>query len=126
MAVTLEANARNAAADGVVDLLDGGSVEFQTAASAVASTVTLQTPAFGAASAGVATMNGTPNDASATGDGDAVTKAIWDTSGAAKVFECTVSNSAGSGDIKFSTTDDVIDPGDDVTLSSFTYTQPAS
>ena len=50
MAVTLETVARNAACNAVVDLLDGGTIEFQTSGDVEVATLTFGTPAFGSVS----------------------------------------------------------------------------
>lgn len=121
MAITLETTARNAACDAVVDLLDGGTVEFQTSGDAEVATLTLGTPAFGAAAVGVATANAITSDTNATGG--TITKAVFKTSGAAAVFTATVTVTSGGGDIELSSV--VIGAGDTVALSSYTHTQPA-
>jgi len=122
MAVTLETVARNAASDAVVDLLDGGTIELQTSADVEVATLTLGTPAFGAASSGTATANAITEDSSATGG--TIAKAVFKTSGAAAVFTATVTATGGGGDIELSSLD--IGAGDTVSLTSYTHTQPAS
>lgn len=121
MAITLEDIARNAACNAVVDQLDGGTIEFQTVASAEVATLTLGTPAFGAAAAGVAAANAITSDPSATGG--TITKAVFKTSGAAPVFTATVSLPAGGGDIELSSV--TIGATDIVSMSAYTHTQPA-
>ena len=121
MTVTLETVARNAACDAVVDLLDGGTIEFQTAASAEVATLTLGTPAFGAASVGVATANAIGSDTSATGG--TITKAVFKTSLAAAVFTVTTTITGSGGTIELTSV--AIGVGDTVALSSYTHTQPA-
>lgn len=120
MAVTLETNARNAAADAVVDLLDGGTIQLQTSGGTEVATLTFGTPAFGAAATGVATANSITSDTSATGG--TVTKAAFYTSGAAKVMECAVGTSGS--DINMDST--TVSAGVTVAITSLTYTQPAS
>ncbi len=88
---TLETVARNAAADAVVDQLDGGNLVFRTAGDVAVATLPFGTPAFGAASVGVATANAITTDASAVGG--TTTKATWETSGAATVLTSTVGTS---------------------------------
>lgn len=122
MATTLETVARNAACDAVVDLLDGGTIEFQTSADAEVATLTLGTPAFGAAATGVATANAITEDSSATGG--TIAKAVFKTSGAASVFTVSVTATGGGGDIELSSLD--IGAGDTVEITSYTHTQPAS
>ncbi len=120
MATTLSTNARNASADGVVDLLDGGTIQLQTSGNVEVATLTFGTPAFGAASSGVATANSITSDSSATGG--TVTKAKFYTSGAAQVLECAVGTSGS--DINLDST--TISAGVTVAITSLTYTQPAS
>lgn len=122
MAVTLETVARNAACDAVVDLLDGGTIEFQTSADAEVATLTLGTPAFDAASNGTATANAITSDDDATGG--TITKAVFKTSADAAVFTVTVSATGEGGTIELTSVE--IGAGDTVTLSSYTHTQPAT
>lgn len=121
MAITLENNARSAACDAVVDLLDGGTIEFQTAGNAEVATLTFGTPAFGAASNGVATANAITSDTDATGG--TITKAVFKTSAAAAVFTASVTATSGGGDIELSSV--AIGAGDTVSMSAYTHTQPA-
>ncbi|HEV8034589.1 hypothetical protein [Yoonia sp.] len=121
MAVVLETVARNAACDAVVDQLDGGTIQFQTSADAEVATLTLGTPAFGAALNGTATANAITADSSAAGG--AITKAVFRTSAAAPVFTVSVTATGGGGDIELSSL--TIGAGDTVSMSSYTHTQPA-
>lgn len=121
MAVVLEATARNAAADAVVDLLDGGTIVFQTAGSVEVATLTLGTPAFGASVAGTATANAITSDTSATGG--TIAKAVFRTSAAASLFTVSVTATGGGGDIELSSL--TVGAGDTVSMSSYTHTQPA-
>lgn len=106
MAITLETNARNAAADAITALCDvsgPGDIQIATAAFAsILATVPLSATAYGAAAAGVATLAGTPlSDASADASG---TAAVWrarDGVGT-EVFNGPVAL-AGGGDINLST-----------------------
>lgn len=129
MAITLTNNARSAACDGIVDLIDAGAgagtIEIKSAASTVAgtnevATLTFSDPAFGAASNGVATASAITSDTSATG-GTAGFFTVFDSNNAA-VFQGTVSTSGA--DLNLSSTS--IGVGDTVSISSFTATMPAS
>lgn len=129
MTTTLTANARNAAANAVVGLIDAGAgagtVELKTAASTVqgtneVATLTFSDPAFGAAAAGVATANAITSDTSATG-GVATAFTVFDSDGNA-VFEGGVATSGA--EMTISSTN--VGAGDTVSISSFTYTQPAA
>jgi hypothetical protein len=120
MAITLENNARNAAADAVCALLDGGTIEFQTSANAEVATVTFGTPAFGAASSGTATANAITADSSTTGG--TITKFVAKASGGAAVFTGT----AGTSGSDINLTSVVLAAGERLEVDSFTYTQPAS
>jgi hypothetical protein len=123
MAVTLEAAARNAACNAVVDLLDGGTIEFQTSGNAEVATLGLGTPAFGNASTGTATANAITSDTDATGNASPITKAVFKTSASAALFTVSVTATGGGGDIQLSSVN--ISPGDTVSVSSYTHTQPA-
>ena len=120
MATTLETNARNAAANGVVDLLDSGTIQLQTSGDVEVATLTFGATAFGAASTGVATANAITSDSSATGG--TATKAKFYTSGAALVMACAVGTSGS--DINLD--NNVIGAGVSVAITALTYTQPAS
>lgn len=134
MTATLQDIARNAAADAVVDLLDGGTVQFRDAAEAVVGTIGLGTPAFGAAGAvgpagagsepaspGSAYMNATTPDPAA--NGGPVTHAVFRNSAAAEVFRVSVSDTGGGGGIIL---DELSFTGSELRFDQFTYTQPAS
>lgn len=120
MAVTLTTTARNAACDAVVDLLDGGTMEFQTSGGTEVATLTFGSPAFGAAATGVATANAVTSDTSATGG--TTTKCKFKTSGATEILECSVGTSGA--DINLD--NNVVSAGVTVAITSLTYTQPAA
>ena len=130
MSVTHETAVRNGIADYVCDLIDTGTaspnlgyIEFQTAASAEAATLTFANPAFGAAAAGTATANTITSDATATG-GEVTKFVIYDSDGTALVNGSVTATSASpQGDITLSST--TIGAGDTVSLSSLTYSAPA-
>lgn len=120
MAITLEANARNAACNAIAALHNSGTLVFQTSASAEVATVTFGATAFGAAASGVATANAITADSSATGG--TTTKFVTKTSAAATILTGTVGTSGT--DIVIDNT--VVSAGVTVDLTSFTITVPAS
>ncbi len=128
MALTLSNAARSAAADGVVDLIDNsgpGNVEFRTGSTPGSGTIlveiTFANPAFGGASNGVASVSGTPS-ANAVADGEAGCFEIRDGLDAV-VMSGLVGDGAG-GEITFD--DATVVNGATITITSLTYTQPAS
>jgi len=128
---------RNVLANAFVDTLDGGSLKIYDATGGVPADVTvaitgqvllvdinpLPTPAFGAAAAGVASLSGVWSDASANASGTAAFFRLV-TSGAVEHLQGTVTGVGGGGEIELSNV--VIGITDVVTMSTFTYTQPAS
>jgi hypothetical protein len=122
---TLEIIAQNAAVEAVTDLVDGGTVEFQTAANVMVATLGLGAPAFGAAANGTVTANAVTPDTNTTGNASPVTKAVFKTSGGATVWTVdVVEGTPGAGQIGLSST--VFNDGDEAKLLSYTHTQPAS
>ena len=118
----------NAAADAVVDQADGGSVRIYdgtqptNADTAVGAQVLLAelplgTPAFGAASAGVATANAITDDSSANATGTASWFRVV-TSGAAALWDGSVGTSGA--DLNLDSVSIVA--GGTVSISSFTFT----
>jgi hypothetical protein len=122
MAVTLETEARNAACDAIVDLLDAGTIEFQTSGGVEVATCTFGTPAFGAAAIGVATANAITSDATATGG--TIAKAVINTSVPAVLMTCSVTVTGDGGD--FTGASLTIGAGDTVNVTALTMTMPAS
>lgn len=126
MAVTISTAARNAAADGVVDLVDGGAgagkLIFETGVPAEVATLPMSDPAFGAASTGVATANSITDDTSATGG--TTTQFSLQDSDSVEILTGSVTATSGGGDIELSST--VIGVGDTVSVSSLTVTMPAT
>ena len=132
MAITLSAAANtasiNAACDAIVDLVDvsgPGTIQLQTAADAEVATLTFSNPAFGAAAAGTATANAITNDSSATGSASPVTKFRVFDGAATEIWNGTVTEVSGGGDIEISdgTVDGnvIIDAGAIVSLTSITF-----
>lgn len=127
MVLTLATAARNAAADAVVDLLDAGAADpagdlviYDGATPLV--TIPFNNPAFGAAAAGVATMDNTPQPsatAGATGTADNCEFRDRD-----NTVVMTGAVSTAGAEVNLNTTS--ITSGDTVTITDGTYTQPAS
>jgi hypothetical protein len=125
--------AASAAADAVVDLVDGGAgagllriydgTQAATADTAIGAQVllaelTFSDPAFGAASNGVATASAITADPSANATGTATWFRAVTSTGTA-VFDGTVGTSGA--DLNLNTTSIVA--GAEVSVTSFTYTQ---
>jgi hypothetical protein len=122
-----ETNARNAANDARAALLNGGRIDFTTAADAVLiSFDPLPNPAFGASSVGVATLDNSPvleETATATGT---VAKAKGYTSGGALVWTEDVSTvAAGTGTWQIISTSIVSGQVYQIDTAGYTLTQPA-
>lgn len=131
---TLETSARNAAANGVVDLLDSGSTNsagkmiLKNQSGTQFGAIDLENPAFGASATGVATMN------QGSGKSCTTTNAFDFTSsdGTAEfldrdenvIFTVSLGGTDNSGEIDLDA--DSGASGDTVSITSFTYTQPAS
>lgn len=136
MAIRLSTASRNAAADAVVDLVDGGAgagtLKIYTGSpgatadsdpgGTLLATVAFADPAFGAASAGTATATD-PAAVTGVAAGTAGCFIVEDSTGA-NVFDGTVTATGGGGDLTLSTT--TISVGVTVDITSFTLTQPAS
>ncbi len=138
MAESFSVAARNAAANAVTALIDGGSgagtiairsgakpATPETAASGtLLVTLTLNDPSFSPAASGVAAGDVTPPPA---GTGVAAGTAGWariaDSTGAA-VLDVDVTATGGGGDIELSTT--TISVGLSVSLTTLSFTQPQS
>lgn len=126
MALTHVTAIRNQLADLVVDAIDagttdtGGDIQIATAGfAAILAEIEFDDPAFGAAAAGTATMNGAPKeDSNATGGGTASVFRVRDRDNG-EVFQGTVTGSGGGGDMELSST--TINNGDAVRINSFTY-----
>ncbi len=125
MAVTHPTAIRNGIADYVVDRLDlgtgtsAGRLVFQTSGGTAVATLALSNPAFGAASAGVATASTITSDTNAAGG--TVAKAVLRDRDATPIVLCAVGTSGS--DINLSSL--TVGAGDTVSVSSLTYTAPA-
>jgi hypothetical protein len=136
MATRISNAARSAAADGVVDLLDGGSgaghIEIRTgsqpasvataASGTLLATLVLSDPAFGAASNGVATASAITGDTSADNTGTAGWFRAYDSNNNA-VIDGSVTATGGGGDMTLDSTSIVA--GGAVNITSWTVTMPA-
>jgi hypothetical protein len=135
MTVTSPLARRNAAADLTVDAIDAGpaagTIQIRTAprpavdAAATGTllvTITLNDPAFGAAAAGVATMDNDPVPAGiAVASGTAAWFRLLDSTGTT-VLDGSVTATGDGGDLVLATT--AIVAAANVTLSTGTVTQP--
>ncbi len=117
---TLATAYRNQLCDSLVDSLDGGDIRFNTAGAAEVATCTFGTPAFGAASSGVATANAIGADTNTTAG--TIASALIRTSGGTTVLTCTVSTT--SGDFVLSSL--TLGNGETLSVTSLTITMPAS
>jgi hypothetical protein len=129
MAIVLETVARDAATNGVVDLIDGdagnpnGQLIFRTAGDVEVATLNFAATAFGASSVGVATAGTIADDTTATGG--TTTKWTAEDRANAKIYTGTATSVGGGGDIELSG-GTVIGAGSTVAVTALTHTQPAS
>jgi hypothetical protein len=125
MAVTHPTAVRTALADFIVDQLDTntppGKIIMQTAGSVTVATLTFANPAFGAASAGTATANAIVADTNAVGG--TIAKAELRQGAGTPIVLCSVTATGGGGDIQLNSV--VISAGQQVSLTSLTYSAPA-
>ncbi len=125
MALTLTTNARNAACNGIVDLIDvsaPGTLKIYTSAfGTLLATLTFSNPAFGNASTGTATASAITADSSADSSGTAAVFKIFD-GASAEVLRGEVATSAS--DINFNTV--TWTAGDNIGITSLTFTMPAT
>lgn len=123
MAITINGTGRNAMLNAIADLADGGTLTVRTgiapgagavATGTVLATITLPTPAFGAAATTVA-KSGTWEDASADATGTAAHFRIVCVGGA--IVEGTVTATGGGGDMQLSSTS--LAAGNPFTVTAF-------
>lgn len=121
---------RSAMCDALVDSLDAGSGAgkvkiYTTAKGTLLATVTLNDPAFGAASNGVATVSTTPAapTGSAVADGDSAVCEFLDSDNNIK-FEGTVTATGGGGTLTLA--DVTLANGSTVNITGGTITMPAA
>ena len=122
MTVTHSTASKDLATNAVVDQLDGAGSKLCfriSAVGAIAATLPMATPAFGASSSGTATAGAIASDTNAAGNASSVSHATLQTSGDVIAITCQVAASAS--DINM-TNGLVITAGDTVTCTSLTYT----
>ena len=138
MATRVPDATRNAMCDAAVDLVDDGSEEdagalriytgpqpasaSDEASGTLLAEVELSQPAFGDASAGVATLLGVPISTTGLANGTAGWARIVNRDDAT-VMDLSVSATGGGGEVQLNTT--TISSGVSVTLTGGTVTQPA-
>ena len=124
MALTLETGLRNDLANQIDDSINTGggtaNMKFEDAADVEIATIDFQNPAFGAAAAGVITLQGTPLEDNNTDAGTIEHFSIYARSGT-KQLEGVVL--VAGGDINITSL--VIGSGDTIELTSFSITVPA-
>lgn len=137
MATRISDAARNAAANGVVDLIDGGPaagyIEIRTgtqpatvataASGTLLGTLTCSDPAFGNAAAGVATAAAITGDSSADATGTAGWFRVYDSTGSA-VMDGSITATSGGGDMELDSISIVA--GGTIDITSWTVTMPAA
>ena len=129
MAITLSTTGRNAACNGTVDAIDAGAaagkLKLKSAGDVLLCTVTLNDPAFGDASGGVAALDVSPALSSvglaAAGAGTAATKFDFTDSDDNVIFSGTVG--VGSGELQMD--NNSIAQDQVVNVTGYNHTQPA-
>lgn len=132
MATSIDATARTAVVDAIVDLLDSGEVEIRTGSAAdpdsaatgtILATISLAATAFNAASdngtTATATAQGTLEDTNAANGGTAG-HFVAKQSGGNVLLTGTVTGTGGGGDMELNTT--TIEAAGTVTITSWTVT----
>jgi hypothetical protein len=130
MGLTLTNDARSAACNAVVDLVDAGTgvaqgyIKIQTSGDSDLVQIDFDTPpAFGAAVNGVATLNNAPKSGTASGTGTAAKFRVYDRDDT-EIWQGTVTLTSGGGDIELDSLS--ITSGQDVYLNTYTHTAPGS
>jgi len=125
LSVTHPTAIRSGIADYVVDQIDlntpPGKIIMQTSGGTTVATLTFPNPAFGAAASGTATAGTIVADSSAVGG--TIAKAELRQGGGTPVILCSVTATGGGGDIQLNSV--VISAGQQVSLTSLTYSAPA-
>lgn len=136
MTVRISAAARSAAADAIVDLVDGGpaagTIKIYTGGQpagpgtaptgTLLGTLTMTDPAFGNAASGVATAAAITGDTSADASGTAGWARIADSTGTA-ILDMSVTASGGGGDLQLDNVNIVA--GGQINVTALTVTLPA-
>lgn len=124
MSVTHPTTIRDAITNLVTGKIDAGGsngkLVFLTAGNVVVATLTFALPSFGASSSGQATANPITSDTNAVGG--TIAKAEMRDSNGNAIVDCSVTATGGGGDITLNSL--VIGAGQQVDLSSLTYTAP--
>jgi hypothetical protein len=120
MALTQNNGTRNELATAFGALFNAGTLEIRTSGDSVLATITLPNPAFGSPTDGVIAKSGSWS-ATATGSG-AAAKGVFISSDTNKTATVTV----GESEADMIIDDAAIVSGGTVTVSTFTYTVPAS
>ena len=119
------AQMRNDIADAVLAAIDSGTAGnliFKTAGDAVVATLALQVPA-GTVTGPTLTFTAPNDDTNAAGNASPITKFSVEDSAAAEILTGDVTTvGVGTGDIQLDAV--IIDNGDTVSISSFSYTAP--
>lgn len=133
MATRIAQATQDAAVDALTALLDGGYIEVRTgsqptnpdtaASGTLLATLTLNAPAFGAASAGVANADVTGVEGTAVATGTAGWCRAY-TSGAAAVMDGSCSATGGGGDVQLASL--TISSGQTVVMDSWVIELPAT
>lgn len=131
MGLTISTAARNAAVNGVVDLVDagGGAGELviktgsDPAAGTTLATIPLAATAWGSASAGSAALAGAPKSAAATGAGSAGCFRVNDSTHAL-IFSGAVTATSGGGDIELDNVSIAV--GQTISITALAISIPAS